>query len=196
MHRARPARRQGSAVTLPEPEPTIIHIARLTLRPFAAGDVDDVFAYASDPEWSRYLLGIPEPYTRHDAEAFVARQLLMEWETDPHWAIVLDGRVIGAISLAIEGSHQRAGLGYGLAREHWGKGLTTEAARSVVTYAFESCGVGRVFASTDARNLASQRVLDKAGFEREGVLRGHRFARGEYADEVRFGLLREDWGRR
>jgi len=62
---------------------------RLRLRPWRFDDVDDVLAYADDPEWSRFLRLLPRPYTRDDAIRFVARQLIQDRIARPAWAVTL-----------------------------------------------------------------------------------------------------------
>ena len=167
---------------------------RLLLRPFRLEDVDDVYAYAKDTEWERYLgLPLPQPYTRRDAEAYVAGRVVAYWSTEPTFAIVLDSTVIGGIGLRIREAHQTAELGYALARPHWSKGLTTEAALAVVGMAFENRGLAKVYAAADLRNRPSWRVMEKLGMTREGVLRSHRKCRKERIDEVYYGILREEW---
>ena len=80
---------------------------RLVLRPFRLEDVDDVYVYAKDPEWDRYLLlPVPQPYTRRNAEEFIARQVLASWSTDPHFAIVLNSAVVGGVGLSINEIHK------------------------------------------------------------------------------------------
>ena len=164
---------------------------RLLLRPFRSGDVDDVLAYASDPEWNRYL-GLPEPYTRRMAEEFVARAILADPATNPVWAIVHEGRVSGGIDLRI----RRPGLGemgYSIAQPLWARGLATEAARAVIEHAFESLGLVRIQAYADIRNKGSWRVMDKVGMKREGVLHSNRLIHGDYVDDVLYAVVREDW---
>jgi RimJ/RimL family protein N-acetyltransferase len=63
--------------------PEVIETNRLVLRPFELGDVDDVYAYAQDEEWSRFLRALPRPYERKDAEQFIARQLLLDRVAQP-----------------------------------------------------------------------------------------------------------------
>ena len=167
---------------------------RLLLRPFRLEDVDDVFDYASDPEWARYSL-LPQPYLRRDAEEFVARQVLASWETRAHFAIVLKGKVIGGVNLIIDAPNQSASLGYGITRVYWGRGYAIESARCAVSWGFETYGLVKVWATTDLRNERSLRVMEKLGMTREGVLRSHRLVRGERRDEVYYGLLREEWKR-
>jgi ribosomal-protein-alanine N-acetyltransferase len=167
---------------------------RLLLRPFRLEDVEDVFAHAKDPEWARFfLLPIPQPYTRLDAEQFVASQVLASWSTNPAFAIVLNSVVVGGINLSINAVHKTAGLGYGLARVKWGMGLMPEAARAVIDWGFTEYGLAKVYARADLRNRRSLRVMEKLGMTREGVLRSHSKGRGERIDEVYYGLLREEW---
>lgn len=82
-----------------------------------------------------------------------------------------------------------AGLGYNVGRAHWVKGFATEAAAAVVAWGFETLHLQRIFATADARNLASIRVMRKLGMQHEATLRKHRFYRGEHADEVWYAIL-------
>ncbi|MYL06055.1 MAG: GNAT family N-acetyltransferase [Gemmatimonadales bacterium] len=84
-------------------------------------------------------------------------------------------------------------MGYSLARKHWGRGLTAEAARAVVDWGFRERGLAKVYAYADARNAQSLRVMEKLGMTREGTLRSHRTLRGERVDDVYYGLLRVEW---
>ncbi|HSM05450.1 MAG TPA: GNAT family N-acetyltransferase [Longimicrobiales bacterium] len=174
--------------------PEEIRTNRLRLRPYELGDVDDVFAYARDPEWSRYLRMLPRPYELDDAERFVARQILVDRTVHPVWAIVLDDAVVGGINLRFRFEHGLAEMGYALARAHWNRGLCSEAARAVVDAAFAAHhDLNRIQARADARNGASQRVMEKIGMTREGVLRMSRIEGGEVMDEAWFAILRPEW---
>ena len=165
---------------------------RLLLRAFRLVDVEDEFEYASDAEWARYLPHVPQPYTRKAAEQRVAGNLLESRETNPTWAIVLNQRVIGGIWL-MDVQNEIGQLGYELSREHWGKGLMTEAARAVINWGFEERRLAKIYASADLRNTRSWRVMEKLGMTREGVLRSHLKGRGERTDSVYYGVLREEW---
>ncbi|MDE2877790.1 GNAT family N-acetyltransferase [Candidatus Palauibacter soopunensis] len=171
-----------------------IRTERLLLRPHRLEDVDDIFEFARDPEWARYL-PVPVPYLREHAEEFVAQRILTSREEWPVWAIVLAGKVIGGIGIRIDVEHATGALGYSIAKEHWGRGLTVEAARAVVDWAFRERGLAKVYAYADVRNTSSLRVMEKLGMTREGMLRGHRTLREERVDDVYYGLLREEWGR-
>lgn len=177
-----------------DPLPEVIETPRLRLRPWELGDVDDVLAYAQDPEWSRYLRVLPRPYERSHAGEFVARQILHDRSTHPSWAIVLDGTVVGGINLRFDFEHRKAEMGYSVAREHWNKGYVTEAAGAVVDQAFAThADLNKVLARADVENAASQRVMEKIGMKKEGVLRQHRVERGEAIDEAWYGILRSEW---
>ena len=164
---------------------------RLLIRAYRGGDVDDVLAYATDPEWARYL-PVPDPYTHRDAEEFVASAILADPDTSPMWAIVYEGRVSGGIDLRVR-SHGVAEMGYSIARPLWGQGLTTEAATAVIAHGFEELGLARIQASADIRNTGSWRVMEKLGMQRTGVAHSERLVRGERVDSVFYEVLAEGW---
>lgn len=174
--------------------PDVIETERLLLRPWRLDDVDAVFAYAQDPEWSRFLRALPRPYTRNDAIQFVARQVLLDRTRRPTWAVTREATPIGGIGLGFEHDHAIAEMGYSIAREHWNRGLCTEAARAVIDTAFSTYeGLDRICARADDENTASQRVMEKIGMTKEGVLRMSRVERGEAIDEAWFAILRREW---
>lgn len=174
--------------------PTVIETSRTLLRPFDFRDVDDVFAYASDPEWARYLLAVPIPYTKEDAKKFIASRVLTDWATHPVWAIELGGSAIGGVNIRLLFGRRIGEVGYSVARAHWGKGIATEAVRAVIDSAFSTLPeLERIRATADFRNIASQRVMEKVGMKREGVLRRNRVLGGETVDEVWYGIVRREW---
>ena len=181
--------------------PVILTTERLLLRPFTLDDVGDVLEYTNDPEWARYQVNIPPlPYTRKDTEALVAM-----FSNPAQWvkigmlqmfAIVFDGKVIGNICLNQrdeDRKNERVELAYSLSRQHWGKGLMTEAARAVMNLAFQTYSFNRMFAYCDPRNVRSRRVLEKLGMKREGQLRSHLKWNGEFRDQAYYGILRSEW---
>ncbi len=172
--------------------PTHLETARLRLRPFRAHDVDDVLAYAVDREFERYV-AMPFPYRRTDAEAFVSRGMATDWATAPTWAIDAGGRVIGAVHLTVEPTHRRARLGFAVARAHWRQGLTLEATRAVVDWAFTTLAITRLYATTDVRHQAAHQLLERLGMQHEATLRLHRTQRRVQVDEAWYGLLRVEW---
>lgn len=175
--------------------PVTLRTARLLLRPFEISDVDDAWAYASDPEVARFR-PLPDPYTRQDALDFVNRQIRTDWATDAELAIVYGHRVIGGLSLHGSPEHDRAELGYLLGKRWWGRGLATEAARAVVDWGFQRFDLYKVYARAHVDNSRSWRVMEKLGMNREGVLRGHWKMRDEYVDLVYYAVFRDEWTRR
>jgi ribosomal-protein-alanine N-acetyltransferase len=170
-------------------EPVELQTPRLLLRPFQPGDVTDALAYRNDAEFSRFLPHIPLPFTMHDAEAFVRRNMSDPWEQSPTFAVVLVGKVIGTVNLEVSVVARSAMVGYAVGRPWWGRGIATEAVRAVMTWGIEAFGLVRIWASTDISHLKSQRVMEKLGMKRESVQTGHHVGRrGELIDEVVYGL--------
>ena len=169
--------------------PTQITTERLLLRPFQSGDVDDALAYRDDVEFARFLPHIPQPFTRGDAETFVATNMSEPWDRSPTFAVVLGGRVIGTVNFEVDATTRTAMLGYAIGRAWWGRGIATEAAQAAMAWAIEAFHLVRVWASTDLGNVRSQRVLEKLGMRRESVRVADHVGRdGKDVDEVVYGL--------
>lgn len=154
-----------------KPPPDIIETRRLILKKPQLEDAPRIFAsYATDPEVTRYLLFRPDQ-TLQDVENFL-RKTLAGWGegTGAAWVIALrtEDALLGMIDLRLEGE---ANLGYVLARPYWNQGFMTEAVRAVVEWALGQQQIHRVWAVCEVENLASARVLEKAGFLREGLLK-------------------------
>ena len=106
------------------------------------------------------------------------------------------GKVIGEITLnqrVEDRNNKRSELVYSLSRQHWGKGLMTEAGQAVVNWAFQTYSFNRMFTTCDPRNVGSCRVLEKLGMSREGLLRNHVIWQGEVRDVMYYGILRAGW---
>jgi ribosomal-protein-alanine N-acetyltransferase len=173
--------------------PEVIRTGRLVLRPWSFDDVRDVFLYANDVEWSRYLR-IVQPYSLGDARKFITTQRLLNRREHASWAIEYEGRVVGGINLRLLSDLRIGVLGYSIARAIWGRGLATEAARGIVDTAFDGCPtLACVRAMVDARNVASLRVLEKLAMKREGVLRSNRSSNDGLVDEVWCEISRSEW---
>ena len=175
--------------------PTEIKTERLLLRPFKLTDAGDVYAYAKDSEWGRFL-PLPSPYEFRHAEMRVAELFLASWDTQPTFAISLDKRVIGDAQVRIALPNMTADLGYGIARAHWGKGLMVEAAAAAIKWAFDEFDIVKISAQTDLENRQSWRVMEKLGMKHEGILRNDAPSAaipGERSDTVHYGILREEW---
>ena len=150
--------------------PDLFETSRLTLRPIKPDDADAVFSgYAQDPAVSHYLLWRPHAAVT-ETEALITRCL--EASSSRTYATIErdSGRLIGHFGLQLKAPH-RVSFGYVLARPWWGKGLMTEAVSEVVAWSLRQDDVWRVEAGCDVENLASARVMEKAGLVCEGILR-------------------------
>lgn len=155
--------------------PESLTTARLELRlPDPEADARPLLAHwASDPEVTRHLLWKTyDPADVPTAQAFLEACLLNWRERTAHrpWMMVHDGTVIGMIGVTPH-SVTSIDLGYVMGRAWSGRGLMTEAVTAVVDLLFTRAQTWRVFAATHIANVASQRVLEKAGMQREGTLR-------------------------
>jgi RimJ/RimL family protein N-acetyltransferase len=166
---------------------------RVVLRAWRLEDVPAVTAACQDAEIARWLAFVPQPYTEEDARFYI--QGCLEAGDDRTPFAITDaetGEVIGSIDMSIN-RLQTGHIGYWLAAESRGRGLTTAALRALSKWAIEERGLGRVELVTDPDNIASQRVAEKAGFQREGVLRSILVNRdGSRRDGVMFSLLPEE----
>lgn len=109
------------------------------------------------------------------------------------WCLELDGRLVGHLGFTPNYKLKTAEIGYAIDKELHGRGIATEAVRLLVQKLFSETDVRRLTAGVHEKNIGSQRVLEKVGFKREGVLREHFFIRDIPADEIAFGLLRREW---
>ena len=173
--------------------PDLIETDRLKLRPYSFEDVEDVLSYATDSKWALYV-PVPQPYTRADAEEFLARQLSQDSNERVSWAIECAGSAVGGANIGFDFKNRVGAIGYSIARRLWGRGLTTEAAAAVIDHAFAAYpDLNRIRASADERNVGSLRVMEKLGMIREGLLRQDQYLRGEFRNTVLCGLLRCEW---
>jgi len=169
---------------------------RLVLGPFHADDAPVLERLAGAREIADTTISIPHPYTRADAERFIAFQREAASRGDE---VVLGIRLragsdlLGCVSLReIDRVHLQAELGYWIGVPHWGRGYATEAAQAVVAYGFGTLGLNRIYAHHMARNPASGRVLERVGMRREGVLRQRVRKWGKFEDVVVYAVLRDD----
>jgi len=174
-------------------EPVELRTSRLLLRQFRESDIDDALAYRDDAEFSRYLPHIPQPFTRRDAETYVAGNIADPWDVCPTFAVVIERAVIGTVNFDVDRTHGIAMLGFALGRAHWGMGIGSEAVRAAVAWAFEAFALAKIWAITDARNARSQRLMEKLGMRLEGRLLSHEQARDGRTDKLCYGLLRAEW---
>jgi RimJ/RimL family protein N-acetyltransferase len=161
---------------------------RLVIREIRHDDEPAVHHYGSDEEVTRYLTWGPNSPT--DTTAYLKRVAIeagREPRTSFTFAVAtLEGELIGVANLAISEEASTGELGYVLARESWGHGYATEAARRLIDFGFDDLGLRRITGICHPDNLASARVLEKSGMHPEGIVRDHR--RGEWRDSRLFAI--------
>jgi RimJ/RimL family protein N-acetyltransferase len=180
------------------PDPPL-SAAGIVLRRLAGGDVGWITAACRDPELSRYIPALPYPYSESDARAFTKRAA-QGWSEGTGAAFVIaraaDGDGLGMIELHItDADPGLAEIGYWLRREARGHGAATTAVRLAANWAFTELGIERLNLTTLPENVPSQRVADRAGFTREGLLRAWITTADRRRDAVMYSLLPDDLSR-
>jgi RimJ/RimL family protein N-acetyltransferase len=171
---------------------------RLLLRPLSGPDVNALVAYRSIPEVCRYV-----PFDPMDASTVAARiesswsLQALEQEGD---ALILgavradSGELIGDLMLRwVSAEHSSGEIGYVFSPAHGGHGYAAEAAHAVLHLAFDDLGLHRVIARVDARNTASARLVTRVGMRQEAHLVENEWFKGEWTDELDFGMLASEW---
>ncbi len=168
---------------------------RVLLRRPRDTDAADIYENVNNAAVVRWTLRIPYPYPPQEALMFI-RSSRYRWRKGSGYVFAIvskgTGRTVGIISLMdMDHEHHCAELGYWLGEPYWGQGLATEAVSLVLRFAFDMLELHRVTANVFSENSASSRVLEKNGFQKEGVRRKARYRFGEWYDEVLYGLLRQ-----
>lgn len=161
------------------------------VRSWRPGDAASLVAHANNRKiWLSLRDRFPHPYTARDARAFLTAVVGERPETN--FAIDVDGFAVGGIAFRIQTDVERIGaeLGYWLGEKFWGRGIATAAVRAVTEHALTAHGLHRIFALPFADNRASARVLEKAGFTLEGVLRSSAIKDGRVLDQLLYARIR------
>jgi RimJ/RimL family protein N-acetyltransferase len=157
------------------------------IRPFSEADAEALVPLANDADVSRYLQRqFPFPYTKRNAEMWLER--VVPASVPANFAIEVDGILAGGLGFTLLTGSQTgvAEVGYWLGRAYWGRGIMTEALQSALRYGFGRLAVRRVQSMVMAPNVASTRVLEKAGFTFEARLTAYYVDREE---NVHDGLM-------
>ena len=137
--------------------------------------------------------GLPYPYTETDAEEYINSMRMADKNKTFAFAITVDDKVVGSIGVfRCDNIHSRtAEMGYYIGEPYWGCGLGTSAVTQVCTYIFEHTDIIRIFAEPFAYNTVSCRVLEKAGFQFEGLLRSNAVKNGNVIDMKMYSLIKD-----
>ena len=138
--------------------------------------------------------GLPYPYTEKDALEYINFIINSDTHDTFAYAIDVDGTAVGSIGAFRQGNihSHTAELGYYLAEEYWGKGLMTDAVRLLCKKIFEETDILRIFAEPFAHNIGSRKVLEKAGFQFEGILKNNAVKNGQVLDMALYAYTRQD----
>jgi RimJ/RimL family protein N-acetyltransferase len=169
-------------------------LSKSTIRSFQSTDATSIARLIDNHRVSRNMSALPQPYTLQHAADWIAIATGRTPET--HFAITVDGEAVGGIGLDV-GDTERiavcdhcAEIGYWLGEPFWGRGIMSEAVAAFTEWAFAELPVVRLHAAVYARNPASARILDKAGYEFEGRLRARYFRDDEFIDGLLYAKVR------
>ena len=158
-------------------------------------DAPSIARHADDPQVAANLRDVfPCPYQLSDAEEFIRLCRAAEPEQAIFRAIVVDGQAVGSVALTrgTDVCRRSAELGYWLGRALWGRGIMTKAVEEMCRTGFEAWDIVRIYAEPFAHNAGSRRVLEKAGFALEGVMRCGIWKNGRLRDYCMYALLRPE----
>jgi RimJ/RimL family protein N-acetyltransferase len=171
----------------------LLDLGDVVLRPWREADVAALVEACQDAEIARWV-SIPQPYTRSDAAAFIAESGTMWREGSGAAFAIVDAvtdALVGAVSrFGPEGHH--ANVGCWVVRAARGRGIGSRSLRAVGDWTFATTDTIRLDAYIMVGNTASERMTERAGFRREGVLRAWELLRGEPVDCVVYARLRAD----
>jgi RimJ/RimL family protein N-acetyltransferase len=168
---------------------------KCVLRRWRTRDLDSLIRHANNANVSRYLRErFPYPYTRRDARAFLA-SAAGSGPDDTRMAIDVGGNAVGGIGVIIGTDIERysAEVGYWLGEEFWGRGIVTEALTLFTADVFERLNLLRLFAVAAVANVGSARVLEKAGYQQEAVMRCAAVKFGQPNDQLLFARINLAW---
>jgi ribosomal-protein-alanine N-acetyltransferase len=169
----------------------------ITLRSSTPADAEQLVAWRSEPSAARYqpLQALSLAALRAQLRRRSGVPLDRSFAGKAQWIVERDGVPAGWISLTVlDREHGRGAVGYTIGEAFRGQGCATAAVRQLIALAFDPTGLGlaRLEAVEAVGNRASQRVLERAGFTREGCARGLLMIDGRRVDHYRYGLLRDD----
>jgi RimJ/RimL family protein N-acetyltransferase len=169
-----------------------LELTRCTVRPWASTDAESLQRHANNRNVSMHLRDrFPFPYELEHATAFVA--WVGEQPAPSAWAIDVNGEAVGGIGLQMHADVERvsAEIGYWLSESLWGRGIATEALVAVTKEAFNQYQLTRIYAVTFADHEASVRVLEKAGYVREGRMKHSAIKDGKIRDQLMYAAYKK-----
>jgi len=166
-------------------------LANCTIRPWDLSDAESLQRHANNRKVSMHLRDrFPSPYAIEQARAFI--EFIGKQPSPTVWAIEVEGEAVGGIGIELHSDVERvsAEIGYWLGESFWGRGIVTAALKAVTAEAFRQFDLTRIYALPFADNAASVRVLEKAGYVREGHLRRSAIKNGKIRDQFLFAAYK------
>jgi len=169
----------------------LLDLRDLRVRSWCKDDLDALLRHANNPKIAANLRDqFPHPYTRRDGIDYL--NYVRSCEVETSFALEYEGEAVGGVGfkLGLDIARLSAEMGYWLSEMYWGRGLTTRAVTAASDWAFDHYKLTRIYAMAFAHNVASMRVLEKAGFEREGLMRRSAIKNGVMLDQVLYAKVR------
>lgn len=170
---------------------------RLIIRDLIPSDWTAIHTYTAMPEVTTYTAWGPN--TEEDTQQYI--QQVIDWQNEQprqHYELGIclqsDGTLIGGVGIHIQSTN--AEMGYVLHPDYQGSGYVTEAAQALLGYAFDTLSIHRVYATCRPANIASEKVMQKLGMTREGMLRQHWHYKGEFHDSYLYSILANEYAAR
>jgi len=164
----------------------------VNIRPLEFSDKSELARLINNKSvWDNLRDYIPFPYSEKDADFFIS--LTKEESPQQSFAIDFKEKLCGVIGLLIRKDVYRrsAEIGYWLGEPYWGLGIATKAVGLITKYGFEELNLNRIYAGVFEYNVASMKVLEKNGFEKEGIFRNAILKNNQVYDEHRYFKLNE-----
>ncbi|MDF2544384.1 MAG: N-acetyltransferase [Herbinix sp.] len=181
----------------------ILTTERMILRPFEEKDEEAVHNYAGNPDNVVYMIWGPN--TKEQTKQFI-QDTKKNWEkesvTNYDFGIVLKetGELIGGCGIYLNDTRKEGMLGWILHKDYWKKGLMPEVAMELIRFGFDELQLHRIYATCNAANYGSYRVMEKCGMQKEAHFRKNRYGRDGsediWYDEFYYAILDEEWAAR
>ena len=164
------------------------------LREWRLSDVASLAENANNINiWNNMRDGLPHPYTEEDGKQFIEKALLLP-KPATLLAIDVEGKAVGSIGITLHSDVERisAEIGYFIGENYWNRGIMTEAVKQMVAYAFANFPLRKIYATPFDFNIASHKVLQKSGFEREAILKQAVIKNGKIVDLHYYSFIKQD----
>lgn len=170
---------------------TVIKSKNFILRPYRRRDAESLAKNINNKKIFRNTANIPYPYTLRDAKKWIVRNMKERKKKKPvmiNFVIDVNGEVAGSVGFhKIEG--HKAEIGYWLAEKYWGRGIMTEAVKLITRFGFKKLKLKRIYGRVYSFNKASIRVLEKAGYKLEGILKKNTRKGKKFIDDYLFASV-------